>query len=483
MWERPFEAIPTDGTGSGLTQAILVQFHRHCPDPGMNPTLVFHDPTVNFNDYMLVRLVEPLAGNEERESYGLYAPGDYRPLDAGRERMEALGHNAPWQGDHEALEELMLSWERYAVAAIPRLSKFPLRAQSIMAVQQWGHTQGQGVALFEALRQGGSDIQESSLIRVAEVSFYRHYKLVEILHPEKLHYRRGYCFVRETPEGVDVKPVDGMPSVFYEINEIDGEIQLDTVERVCDYIRTFCWGVLGSEGPFLVPHYRRELNFHSPLTKDQLDNLPVEMDFTSITEVELKDMALDPSTPPEGRQRVLVIFGNAAFLAAFAVQATGTIEMVNDTARLMDLPLVPESFGTGNIFIPAWRPNAIAVPAEGAVINEETASVSKEVEPAGSLELAPVPVQHYGVPSMLPGDERRSNEEFLKGLKKNGKVSEFALGQELSLCLDVAFVHDHRSFVIDRVFFLDQLHLGGTAAGVSLHFRNCSFAAGLDAHL
>ena len=485
MWSRPFEPIAQDPGGLALTKAILEQFHRYCPDPGLAPTTVQVDRSADVNDYLLLRLLEGEGTAAEKETYGLYAPGDFRPLDRMGDRLTAMRYNTPWRGTDEAFDDLSRNWERYAAQTSDRKLKLPLRVQAAMPVERWGHAQGKGIDLFDALKKGGTDIEDNTLIRVAPLSFYRNYQLLEVLYPEQIHYRRGYCLFKEVDGGLDVRPVTGKSDVFHDINAMPGELLLDTEAQVRDYIRMFGWGVVGDEGPFLVPQYRREMDFHRPLDADQLQNLPPELTCSTVDPADAADLGYQESTPAQGRQRALVVYGNAVFLAAFAVESNGNISMVDDVPVLADLPLVNEPFGSGNLLVPGWRPDRTAPPtAPPDAAATDAASGAEGAEPGATPPAAPEAAPEiYGV-RFTPNDVSMGGAEFLSTLKRTGLVSGRPVGDEVTLDLEQAGVESRGPTIwLDRMYFRNLLHLVNIPEGRSLVFRKCIFAAGLDAHL
>lgn len=107
-----------------------------------------------------------------------------------------------------------------------------------------------------------------------------------------------------------------------------------TEENVLDYLRFFCFFVRGEEGPFLVA--------------ETMDNpyIPGNMDEKTRT---VFQGTLRPATY-EGKNEqgfylcdAIVFYSNALFIANFAIQPSGMIEMLDDDPVAVDLPVKVEA--------------------------------------------------------------------------------------------------------------------------------------------
>lgn len=102
-----------------------------------------------------------------------------------------------------------------------------------------------------------------------------------------------------------------------------------TEENVLEYLRFFCFFVRGEEGPFLITE-----------TIDDPD-LPVDMD--EQTRSVVAGTAREATYEGKNEQGFflcdgVVFYSNALFIAKFAVQPTGMIEMLDDEPIAVDLP-------------------------------------------------------------------------------------------------------------------------------------------------
>ncbi len=113
------------------------------------------------------------------------------------------------------------------------------------------------------------------------------------------------------------------------IHEVNAKAPVKiTEENVLDYLRFFCFFVRGEEGPFLIAEN----------LEDQ--NMPKHMDDKTRSVIE---NVIRPASY-EGRNEqghylcdAVVYYSNALFIANFAVQPSGMIEMLDDEPIASDL--------------------------------------------------------------------------------------------------------------------------------------------------
>jgi hypothetical protein len=103
-----------------------------------------------------------------------------------------------------------------------------------------------------------------------------------------------------------------------------------TEQNVLDYLRFFCFFVRGEEGPFYVAE-----SMDDP-------NLPAGMDAATLSAVEgtLRPASFEGMSE-NGHYlcEAVVFYSNALFIANFAVQPSGMIEMIDDQPIAGDLPV------------------------------------------------------------------------------------------------------------------------------------------------
>ncbi len=114
------------------------------------------------------------------------------------------------------------------------------------------------------------------------------------------------------------------------IHEVNAKAPIKvTEENVLDYLRFFCFFVRGEEGPFYVAE-----SMDDP-------NMPTEMDDTtrSVIEGTVREANFEGMNE-QGHYLAdaVVFYSNALFIANFAIQPSGMIEMLDDDPIAADLP-------------------------------------------------------------------------------------------------------------------------------------------------
>ncbi|HOO50511.1 MAG TPA: hypothetical protein PLK94_04395 [Alphaproteobacteria bacterium] len=115
------------------------------------------------------------------------------------------------------------------------------------------------------------------------------------------------------------------------IHEVNAKAPISvTEENVLDYLRFFCFFVRGEEGPFLISESMQDP--YLPQAPDEKTRAVIEG-------------TVRPASY-EGRNEqgyfmcdAVVYYSNALFIANFAVQPTGMIEMLSDEPIAADLPV------------------------------------------------------------------------------------------------------------------------------------------------
>lgn len=115
------------------------------------------------------------------------------------------------------------------------------------------------------------------------------------------------------------------------IHEVNAKAPLKLNEHnVLDYLRFFCFFVRGEEGPFYLAE---------DLASPYMPTMP-DQTVSSIFEGSLRPVTLE-GTNEQGHYLCdcLVFYSNALFIANFAVQPTGMVEMLDDEPIAADLPV------------------------------------------------------------------------------------------------------------------------------------------------
>lgn len=114
------------------------------------------------------------------------------------------------------------------------------------------------------------------------------------------------------------------------IHEVNAQAPIKvTEENVLDYLRFFCFFVRGEEGPFLIV--------------EGMDNEDLPQNMDEKTSTVLSGTVRPADYEGQNEQGFflcsgIVFYSNALFLANFAVQPSGMIEMLDDDPIAADLP-------------------------------------------------------------------------------------------------------------------------------------------------
>ena len=115
------------------------------------------------------------------------------------------------------------------------------------------------------------------------------------------------------------------------IHEVNAKAPVKITEQnVLDYLRFFCFFVRGEEGPFYISESMDD------------SNIPKNMDDTtrSVVEGTIRPASFEGMNE-QGHYLcdAVVFYSNALFIANFAIQPSGMIEMLDDEPIAADLPV------------------------------------------------------------------------------------------------------------------------------------------------
>jgi hypothetical protein len=158
-----------------------------------------------------------------------------------------------------------------------------------------------------------------------QLSFYENIVLIRV--QDDSWEKKGLIVYYLAREG-QLYRLNGTSPPIHEVNEV-APIKV-TEENILEYLRFFCFFVRGEEGPFLIVE-----DINNPyLPKAKLDE-------GSLKAIE---GAIRPATyegkNDEGHYMCdgIVYYSNALFIANFAIQSSGMIEMLDDDPVVADLP-------------------------------------------------------------------------------------------------------------------------------------------------
>lgn len=154
--------------------------------------------------------------------------------------------------------------------------------------------------------------------------FYENVALIRVQEPNWLNKKLTIYYL--TDQG-NLYPLNGTSPPIHEVNA-KAPIKV-TEENVLEYLKFFCFFVRGEEGPFYVAEDMGD------------ENMPVNMDDTtrSVIEGTIRPASFEGKND-QGHFLcdAVVFYSNALFIANFAVQPTGMIEMLDDEPIAADLP-------------------------------------------------------------------------------------------------------------------------------------------------
>lgn len=166
---------------------------------------------------------------------------------------------------------------------------------------------------------------QSTQVHWRQLPFYEKVVLIRVKDPNWVEKNLNIYYL--TNEG-NLFRLNGTSPPIHEVNA-KAPIKV-TEENVLEYLRFFCFFVRGEEGPFYIAE-----SMDDP-------NMPKEMDDTTRSVIE---GTIRPASY-EGKNEqnhllcdAVVFYSNALFIANFAVQPSGMIEMLDDEPIAADLPV------------------------------------------------------------------------------------------------------------------------------------------------
>ncbi|MCK6417484.1 MAG: hypothetical protein L6Q57_00915 [Alphaproteobacteria bacterium] len=165
---------------------------------------------------------------------------------------------------------------------------------------------------------------ESTQVHWRPLPFYESVALIRVKDPNWVNKKLNIYFL--TDQG-NLFRLNGTSPPIHEVNA-KAPIKI-TEANVLDYLRFFCFFVRGEEGPFYVAE-----SMDDP-------NMPKDMDDTTRAAIEgcIRAASFEGMND-QGHYLcdAVVFYSNALFIANFAIQPGGMIEMLDDEPVLQDLP-------------------------------------------------------------------------------------------------------------------------------------------------
>jgi hypothetical protein len=166
---------------------------------------------------------------------------------------------------------------------------------------------------------------ETTQVHWRQLPFYDNVALIRVRDPNWVNKKLNIYYL--TDQG-NLFRLNGTSPPIHEVNA-KAPIKV-TEANVLDYLRFFCFFVRGEEGPFYIAESMED------------PNMPVGMDDTtrSVVEGTVRPCTFEGMNE-QGHYlcEAVVFYSNALFIANFAVQPTGMIEMLDDEPIAADLPV------------------------------------------------------------------------------------------------------------------------------------------------
>ncbi len=166
---------------------------------------------------------------------------------------------------------------------------------------------------------------ESTQVHWRMLPFYESIALIRVHDPNWVNKKLNIYYL--TDQG-NLFRLNGTSPPIHEVNA-KAPVKVNE-QNVLDYLRFFCFFVRGEEGPFYIAESMAD------------PNMPVEMDATTRSVIE---GTIRPASYEGMNEQghflcdAVVFYSNALFIANFAVQPSGMIEMLDDEPIAADLPV------------------------------------------------------------------------------------------------------------------------------------------------
>lgn len=166
---------------------------------------------------------------------------------------------------------------------------------------------------------------ETTSVNWCPLPFYEQVALIRVKDPA---WTPKNLFIYYLTDQGNLYWLNGTSPPIHEVNA-KAPIRI-TDDNVLDYLRFFCFFVRGEEGPFLI--------------SESMDDPYVPKDVDDKTKMVIENTVRPASYEGKNEQGhflcdAVVYYSNALFIANFAVQPGGMIEMLDDEPIAADLPV------------------------------------------------------------------------------------------------------------------------------------------------
>ncbi|OJX02289.1 MAG: hypothetical protein BGO72_00870 [Burkholderiales bacterium 70-64] len=296
---------------------------------------------------------EPVRSDEVfRLRIGLAVPGD-----KGWARLHAEVVVTPAGAVTLATVEAMPRRDDAAIEPRAALARNCVRIRPGCAWLAWHEADDtQRASLTGLLRGWISEPDQPPRIRIADLPFYRSYKLLELSGPGPRGWLRSYALVvpdATTSAAQPVVPLDGSSPPLHGINALADELRLDA-QSVVPYLAFFCWAVQGEEGSFRIARSTwREIPLLQAPDDTQREGLArCEWGIRPTDPEEERSKGFPDRSEGEFRFHATVAYSNAVFRTWMAVSPSGMVTMLDDEPIVAQIPTRIEKFGSARLGIP-----------------------------------------------------------------------------------------------------------------------------------
>ena len=360
-----------------------------------------------YADYQLLRLTE--TGKAGQILWGLYAPGDFWPLDGSTESIYHVNKVSPLRLSGETVAPYVTFLLNVLLGhpeKIPDFSSQPManaagfhvrladtsfdigmdgaikqgeipseiarrareqtpkirRVKAINGVRRWK------VITPEEEKQLLSDLKTLSLqhdrlrIRRADISFYKKHAIYELLAESDGGFNQSYLLYRPNyPVSLDrtsssLRDANREEPFFSASSPSDSDAQADgdsgarakeRARNMVDYLRFFCWAISAENGRFLIVERIRDIPWDEAPPEDKRAKI-----LKSLKAIEVLNQPGEAGVGDKWILSGIVSYGDALFKAWFSVGSDGAVQMGDDEEITAGLPVLYGTNSEPHISIP-----------------------------------------------------------------------------------------------------------------------------------
>lgn len=288
-----------------------------------------------------------------------------------------------------------------------------IRIQPVLMDLKWKLVQAE-IAVNLKKKFTETKNNNESLLRIANLTFYENYQLLEVLIPEGndriVMMKRGYALIPKNKDGKiigsEIKILNGTSPVIHNINSEDNELILNE-DTINDYLRFFCWAVHSDEGSFSIPAHAFEIPFTSISSKEKKEELnEINYSIKKVDKEEAEKLEFPKIGEDYFKRKTYLFYSNALYQGWFAIYKSGKIDMVHDDPLFTNLEFRSEKYGSNNLVI-----LSTTIPIKG-----------KRPEPKHFYQSEQLSVNKKSTISNIKFYEEWKNKGHINGIKVKDKI-------------------------------------------------------------